>query len=118
MSGSSSIKKLETYTIAKKLVIDCYEITHDLNKEEKTKLTTYLRDAAVTAFINIAQGVFLKKKKKRKKFIQVAQHALVIIDAAIEVLVETRLATEEQTLPILQNSSVCYQLLNDMKKKD
>jgi hypothetical protein len=63
--------------------------------------------------VNIAQGAFLKPKK-RKKFIRSAKNALIIIEAATEILVELQFATQEQIDVITTLSSSCYQLLDDL----
>jgi four helix bundle protein len=118
MPAPSTFKKLEAYDLAKKLVVDCYELTHDLSQEEKTNLTRIVRQAAVTAFMSVAQGIFIRKKKKKKKMVRAAQNALMVIDAAIEVLVEVKLVKEEQTRNITELSSSCYQLLDRLIAKD
>lgn len=118
MPAPTNYRKLEAYNLAKKLVVDCYELTHDLSPEERTNLAKYIRTAAVTVFLNIAQGIFLKKKKKRRKFMDSAQNALVIIDAAIEVLLEVGLAKEEQTKNIVDSSSVLYQMIDSLQSKE
>jgi hypothetical protein len=61
--------------------------------------------------MNIAQGIFLKSKK-RKKFIQSAKNALVIIDAASEILLELGLTTKEDTELVSGLSSSCFELLD------
>ena len=113
MPKSTGYKSLEVYNLSKKLVIACYELTHELPAEEKTNFTRYIRTAALSLHVNIAQGVFLKPKK-RKDFIRNAKNALVIIDAATEILVELRFATQEQIDVITTLSSSCYQLLDEL----
>ena len=113
MPKSTGYKSLEVYHLSKKLVIACYELTHELPAEEKTNFTRYIRTAALSLHVNVAQGVFLKSKK-RKKFIRAAKNALIVIDAATEILVELRLATQEQIDLITSFSSSCYQLLDEL----
>jgi len=113
MPKLSGYKSLEVYNLSKKLVIACYELTHELPPEEKTNFTRYIRTAALSLHVNVAQGVFLKSKK-RKKFIRIAKNALIIIDAASEILVELKLATQEQIDVITSLSSSCYQLLDEL----
>lgn len=113
MPKAAGYKSLEVYNLSKKLVIACYELTHELPKEEKTNFTRYIRTAALSLHINIAQGVFLKPKK-RQKFTRAAKNALIIIDAATEILVELNYATQEQIDVITSLSSSCYQLLDDL----
>jgi four helix bundle protein len=113
MLKSAGYKYLEVYTLSKKLAIACYELTHELPAEEKTNFTRYIRTAALNLHINIAQAIFLKPKK-RKQYTRNAKNALVIIDAATEILVELRFATQEQIEVIIALSSSCNQLLDEL----
>jgi four helix bundle protein len=112
MAKQASYKGLELYNLSKKLVIACYELTHDLPSEEKTNFSRYIRTAALSLHVNVAQGAFLKSKK-RKKYFSAAQNALIIIDAAAEILVELKFATPEQVELITRLSSSCYQMLDE-----
>ena len=114
MPAPSSNNKPEAYNLARKLVLNCYELTQDLPAEEKTNLTRYIRSAAVTVFLNIARGIFLKKRKKRKKFIESAKNNLVVINAAMEALADVGLIPKEELKPIVDTTSALYRLL----KKD
>ena len=111
MPAPSSNKKPEAYNLARKLVVDCYELTQDLPSEEKTNLTRFIRAAAVTVFLNIARGIFLKKRKKRKKFIESAKNNLVVINAAMEALADVGLIQKEQLKPIEDSASALHRLL-------
>jgi four helix bundle protein len=117
MSGTYSFKSFDIFELSKKLVLACYSLTANLPSEEKTNLTQYIRNAALSAHINITQGAFLKKKKAKKKFMAGAKNSLVIIDAAVDVLVEVGLVKEEDTNEVAQLSSTCYQLLDRLKKE-
>jgi four helix bundle protein len=113
MPKAGSYKSLDVYNLSKRLVVACYELTHELPAEEKTNFTRYIRTAALNLHVNVAQGIFLKRKK-RKKFLRNAKNALVIIDAATEILVELKFATQEQVDVITTLSSSCYQLLDEL----
>lgn len=113
MPKPSGYKSLEVHNLSKKLVIACYELTHELPSEEKTNFIRYIRTAALNLHVNVAQGVFLKSKK-RKKFIRNAKNALIIIDAATEILVELNFATQQQTDVVTSLSSSCYQMLDEL----
>lgn len=113
MPKKSGYKSLEVYNLSKKLVIACYELTHELPAEEKSNFTRYIRTAALSLHVNVAQGVFLKSKK-RKKFTRAAKNALIIIDAATEILVDLNFATQEQIDVITALSSSCYQMLDEL----
>jgi four helix bundle protein len=113
MPKHQAYKSLEIYNLSKQLVLVCYELTSDLPAEEKTNLTWFIRNSSLTVYLNIAQGAFLKSKRK-KKFIRTAQNALIIIDAATEVLVVTGFKKEEQINEVIRLSSACYQLLDQL----
>jgi four helix bundle protein len=113
MPKATGYKSLEVYNLSKKLVIACYELTHELPNEEKTNFSRYIRTAALSLHVNVAQGVFLKSKK-RKKFARSAKNALIVIDAATEILVELRFATQEEIDVITSLSSSLYQSLDDL----
>jgi four helix bundle protein len=111
MPNLPAYKNLEVYNLSRRLVIACYQLTHDLPPDEKTNFTRYVRTAALNLHMNITQGIFLKSKKK-KKFIRSAKNALVIIDAATEILLELGLTTKEDTELVSGLSSSCFELLD------
>lgn len=117
MSSTYSLKSFDIFELSKKLVVACYALTANLPAEEKTALTQYIRNAALSAHINIMQGAFLKKKKEKKRFRQEAKNALVIIDAAVDVLVEVGMVKAEDTDEVMRLSSTCYQLIDRLKKE-
>ncbi|RYZ24639.1 MAG: four helix bundle protein, partial [Chitinophagaceae bacterium] len=82
-----------------------------------TSLSQYIRNAALSTHLNITQGAFLQKKKAKKKRMMAAKNSLVIIDAAVDVLVEVGLVKEEDTSEVMQLSSTCYQLIDRLKKE-
>ena len=118
MAGTYSLKGFDIFELSKKLVLSCYALTGSLPPEEKTNLTQYIRHAALSAHLSIAQGAFLEKKKARKRFLQDAKNALLVVDAAVDVLVEAGLVKAEETNDVQQLSSTCYQLLGRLKKEN
>jgi four helix bundle protein len=116
MPDQPAYNTFELYNLSKKLVIACYELTHDLPTEEKTNLTQYIRTAAVTVHLNIAQSLSLKKKKKRKKVIIIIQNALTIINAATEVLLEVGFITKENSGKLTTLITACYRAIENLKK--
>lgn len=109
-------KNFETYNFSKQLVAACYALTAELPAEEKTNLANYIKSAALAIHFNIAQGVFLKGRKKRKTFIKTALNNLLVLDAATEVLLEVNLATEQQIEAVNNLSATLYGHLTDLQK--
>ncbi len=108
-----SFRSLEIYEQSKKLLIACYELTHDLPPEEKTNFSRHIRTAALNVYLSVAQGAFLKPKK-RKKFMRRAKDSLLIIEAASEMLVEVGFTTTARVEPVLKLCSYCYQLIDQL----
>ena len=114
---NKAFRNLEIYELSKKLVLACYELTADLPPEEKTNFSRYIRAAALDAYLHIAQGIFLRSGK-RKKFLKNARQSFIIIDAALEILIEVGYTTPEKADPVLKLCSTCYRYIEDQKKKN
>ena len=84
-------KNLEVYQVSKKLVVACYELTHDLKQEEAQNFIRYIRTAALNAHVNVARAAFATTEK-RKKPIKAAKKAIIIVDAATDIMVEVSVA--------------------------
>ena len=117
MPPQPAYKTFELYNLSKKLVVACYELTHDLPSEEKTNLAQYIRTAAVTVHLNIAQGIFLNRKKKKKKSFQTILNALTIIDTALSVLIEVGYTNQNRTSEITDLTSTIYRTAESLKKE-
>ncbi len=107
---------LEAYTLSKKLVVACYELTQDLPAEEKTNLSQYIKTAAITIYLNVAQGIPFKKKQRRK-FRTTIYNALAVIDASVDALVETGLTNKDRPAAVTGLTLSLYQLLEKLKKE-
>ena len=117
MPAQPDYTTLDLYTVSKRLVLACYELTQDLPAEEKTNLVPIIRNAGVTVYLNVAQGTCLEKRKKKRKLIQSAQNALVVIDAAVEVLIELQFTSAAKASELVNLSSTCSRALIAMKKE-
>ena len=113
MPKLTAYKSLEVYAYSKRLVAACYGLTHELPDAEKTNFSRYLRTAGLNFHMSVAQAAFAKKKKK-KKYLKEARNALVIIDAATDILVEVGLASPDSADEILRISAACFPLLDQI----
>ena len=110
-------KNLDLYTLSKKLVLACYEITQMLPEEEKENLSAQIRKAALTGYINIVRGLFRKSARKRRKHFKLARESYQVIDAHLEVLYQLQYIRREQFDEIENSLLPCYRLLKKMLKK-
>ena len=88
---SPNITQTELFALSKKIIISCYERTMDLEEDEKTNFSRYIRKASLELHINIAQLVNAKPKK-RKKMIGSVINSLVVIETAAGILSEVGLS--------------------------
>lgn len=109
MNRQTANNGLELYQASKKLVLACYELTHDLPIEEKTNFSLYIRRASLNFHLNIAQAVLLAKK--RKKRLADAEKALTVLDAAMEIIVEVELCSRQAAVNVISMAANCRQLI-------
>jgi four helix bundle protein len=102
---------------SKQFVMSCYAITSEFPGEEKTNLFRYIRTAGLLTHINIVQALSVKKKKKRKVFIREARQGLIVVNAALDVLVEAGFTPEGDVQPLKEQVRRCYELLDKLKKR-
>ena len=116
MPAENNYTTLEAHLLSRKLVVSCYELTHNLPPDEGANLSKIIRSAAVTVHLNMTQGLLASKKKKRRKLVEATENALIIIDAAIGVLLEVGMADAAATRTIREASSHCFHVLRGLKK--
>ena len=102
---------MEVYQLSKKLVLACYELTHDLPKEDAGNFIRYIRTAALCAHVNIATAVF-SNPEKRKKPAREAKNAIIVVDAAVDLLKELGFVTNDQLEKMVFLSTSLLQLLD------
>jgi four helix bundle protein len=88
-------QQLDTYSVAKKLVIEIYKITLGLPNEERYALRSQIRRATVSVYLNISEGASRNSPKDEKRFYEISRGSLVELDAALEVCVELGYFTTE-----------------------
>ncbi len=114
---TTTYKPSDIFELSKSLVVACYALTAKLPPDEKTALTHYIRTASLTAHLNIAQCAFLKKRRPKKRLVREAKNSLLVIDAAMDVMVEVKLIQETESTEVMRLSSICYGLLARLRKR-
>jgi len=72
----TDFRQLNVWQKAHALVLSCYEITKRFPKDERTDLTSRLRNAAVNIPVRIADGFLLRSPREKKAAYSAAQMAL------------------------------------------
>jgi four helix bundle protein len=97
--------KLNVYSYANELIIECYALVKLLPFEERFNLVQQIKRAALSVKLNIAEGATRKSLQERRRFFEISRGSLVEIDAAFEVCVKLNYCQIEslQRLSVLLN---------------
>lgn len=93
-------QKLDVFTIAKSFTLECYRFTKLLPSEERFNMIQQIRRAALSVYLNIAEGSSRKSVAERKRYYEVARGSIIEIDAALDVSAELKYCTQENLQPL------------------
>jgi four helix bundle protein len=96
-----SFQKLEVWQMAKKMVVDVYEMTSKFPPEERFGLTSQINRAAVSVASNIAEGSGRTSYKDQAHFTQTAYGSLMEMACQIEITKELGFISSEQLKQML-----------------
>jgi four helix bundle protein len=78
-------QKLEVFTMSRQFVLECYKMSNTLPGDERFGMTTQIRRAAVSVYLNIAEGSSRKSETERKRYYEIARGSVIEIDAALDI---------------------------------
>ncbi|HEV7779853.1 MAG TPA: four helix bundle protein [Chitinophagaceae bacterium] len=88
--------KLDVFTVAKQFVLLCYKETRVFPTEEKFALTSQIRRAAQSVYLNIAEGCSRRSPAERKRFYEISRGSLIEVDAALDIAIELNYHSKEK----------------------
>ena len=88
--------KTPVFQESKKLTLECYRITKDFPKDEKFAMVQQMRRAALSAYLNIAEGCSRKSESERRRFFEISRGSVIEVDAAIDIAYSLKYKTEEE----------------------
>jgi four helix bundle protein len=107
-------QQLDTYSVAKKLVIEIYKTTIALPNEERYALRSQIRRATVSVYLNISEGASRNSPKDEKRFYEISRGSLVELDAALEICVELGYFTKDQLQEVGSLMLRTFQMLSKL----
>ena len=88
--------KLDVFVVSKALVLSCYKETKSFPPEEKFGMISQIRRAALSVYLNIAEGCSRKSLAERKRFYEIARGSIIEIDAAFEIAIELNYTSKQK----------------------
>lgn len=77
-------QKLDVFTTAKSFTLECYRFSKILPSEEKFNMVQQVRRAALSVYLNIAEGCSRKSVAERKRFYEISRGSIIEIDAVLD----------------------------------
>jgi four helix bundle protein len=77
--------KTDVFHQSQNLALECYRITKVFPSDEKFAMVQQIRRAALSVYLNIAEGCSCKSLAERKHFFEISRGSVIEIDAAIEI---------------------------------
>lgn len=78
-------QKLKVVTITRQFVLECYRLSNILPADEKFGIITQIRRAAVSVYLNIAEGSSRKSAIEKKRYYEISRGSIIEIDAALDI---------------------------------
>ncbi len=110
-------KKTNIYIASKKLLYHCYELTIDIEAEEKSLIAEQIRKAALMAHMAVTKALLSKKKSGKRKHFKAAVQAYIIVDAGLEIILELGWKTSDQMSELSNEIQTIFDVLTKRAEK-
>jgi four helix bundle protein len=80
--------KLDVFAVSKSFVLACYKEVKLFPPEEKFGMISQIRRAALSVYLNLAEGFSRKSTIERKRYYEIARGSIIEIDAALGIAVD------------------------------
>jgi len=109
-------QQLEVYSAARQFVLECYRLSNSLPSEERYGMTTQIRRAAVSVFLNIAEGASRRSATERKRFYEIARGSIIEIDASLDIASDLEYLKNYDLSKSGETMIKCFKLLCGLMK--
>jgi four helix bundle protein len=107
-------QKLEVFTKSREFVLECYKLSNILPGDERFGITTQIRRAAVSVYLNIAEGSSRKSETERKRYYEIARGSVIEIDAALDIANDLEYLKKFDTAKLGETMILCFKLLSGL----
>lgn len=78
----------DVYKISREITLECYRLTKEFPSNERFCMTQQIKRAALSIYLNVAEGCARKSLAERKRFYEIARGSLVELDTAFDIALE------------------------------
>jgi four helix bundle protein len=104
-------QKLDIYQFSRPFVMECYKITKTFPSDERFILIAQIRRAALSVYLNIAEGASRKSAAERKRFYEIARGSIIEIDAALDISGDLKYCTKDDIEQLGFLMIKCFKIL-------
>jgi four helix bundle protein len=109
-------QNLDIYKLSRKFVVECYKVTKEFPHEERYCITQQIRRAAISVYLNIAEGCSRKSQNERKRYFEISRGSMIEIDAAMEIVNELGYISLEKIQNLGSYLVRCFSMISKMIK--
>jgi len=88
--------QFDVFKVTREFVLNCYKETKLFPNDEKFALTQQIRRAAVSVYLNLAEGSSRKSLAERKRFYEIARGSIIEVDTAFDIAVGLEYLTKDK----------------------
>jgi len=93
-------QRLDVFMAAKSFTLECYKFTKQLPAEEKFNIIQQVRRAALSVYLNLAEGCSRKSLAERKRFFEISRGSIIEIDAVLDLCESLNYNKKENLQPL------------------
>ena len=91
-----ALTKLDVFAVSKAFAPACYKETKSFPSEEKFGIISQIRRAALSVYLNVAEGCSRKSAVERKSYYEIARGSVIEIDATLDIAVDLEYTSKQR----------------------
>ncbi len=111
-------QKLEVFIVSRQFVLECYKLSNTLPSDERFGMVSQIRRAALSVYLNIAEGASRKSETERKRFYEIARGSMIEIDAALDIANDLEYLIKFDSTKLVETMANCFKLLSGLIKSE
>jgi four helix bundle protein len=108
---------LNVYKLAQQMVFQTYALTRNFPPEERYSLQSQMRRAALSTYLNIAEGSARKSSNEKRHFYDIALSSTVELDAAFDIAIGLNYVAQAQTEEVSGSILSCFKILSKLANR-